>query len=147
MGHLSLEGMWWKSTKAGITGYRVRYPRSSNWLRLPGAEAYRGSETIGRDDFAAAARPQGPPARPVDRLLDEMDRAVQEQDVHASRVMTGRGIDHARVRSSPDTVDLIAGVLAVRARGVIRILLRRISAPCAHLPGDHAAVRRAAGIP
>ncbi len=54
------------------------------------------SEGIGADDFAAGLGGEGPPGRQRDGILDELDRPVEEPDIHAAGVV-GLGVDHRDV--------------------------------------------------
>ena len=65
-------------------------PKSASARRISWQKEWHSrapSILIGRDDLAAGPRPEGPPGRDVDGRLDELDRAVAEQDVHAAGMM------------------------------------------------------------
>src|SRR5262249_27650199 len=60
--------------------------------------AYAISIAVGRDKFAVIAGAQGPHHIEVDRVLDELDRAVQEQEVAAPGML---GVERCRARVRP----------------------------------------------
>src|SRR5262245_49690528 len=59
-----------------------------------------GSIVPTRDDLIPGARPERPPCGLVNRLLDEPDRAVEQQDVHPPGVIARRGVEHVRVTAA-----------------------------------------------
>src|SRR5439155_1282633 len=44
---------------------------------------------VGGEDLAPSAGAQEPPGLEADRVLDEVDRAIHERDVHAAGVVAG----------------------------------------------------------
>src|SRR6185437_3456397 len=54
------------------------------------------SVTVSADRLAPLAGAQGPPGRQADRVLDELDRAVAEDDIDATRVVARRRGDPIR---------------------------------------------------
>src|SRR5262245_5816049 len=85
----------------GGDGRRFSYRRSvKRWsLRTKDFARIRPrdrSVLIGADDLAAGLGGDGPPGRQRDGILDELDGAVEEADVHAARVVR-LGVDHRDV--------------------------------------------------
>src|SRR6516165_7866981 len=64
--------------------------------RLPSSQDR--SVTIARNDLGVIARAEGPHRVEVDRVLDEPDRAVHEQEVPAARMS---GVESGRARVGP----------------------------------------------
>src|SRR5579864_3474368 len=68
-------------------------PERDRACREPGHVAVRRSVRLGRDQFTSVRSRDGIPCPIVHRALDETDRAVHEQHVHAARVV-GTGRNH-----------------------------------------------------